>query len=136
MPWKEYHVVDERLRFIAGLLDGEKMSTLCSEFGISRKTGYKIHGRYKECGTEGRTDRSRRPHRYAKQLGALRARDRSVVRVDLNSARGSRTHAGPAPGRKLRALLHGASACSHVRSALSMASTLGTVGRSDGPGPF
>src|SRR5262245_41477154 len=25
MPWKECHVVDERLRFIARLLDGEKM---------------------------------------------------------------------------------------------------------------
>ena len=24
MPWKECHVVDERLRFIARLLDGEK----------------------------------------------------------------------------------------------------------------
>ena len=40
MPWKECHVVDERLRFIAPLLDGEKMSALCEEFGISRKTGY------------------------------------------------------------------------------------------------
>ena len=26
MPWKECHVVDERLRFIARLLDGEKMA--------------------------------------------------------------------------------------------------------------
>ena len=42
MPWKECHVVDERLRFIARLLDGEKMAPLCAEFGISRKTGYKI----------------------------------------------------------------------------------------------
>ena len=39
MPWKECHVVDERLRFIARLLDGEKMAGLCREFGISRKTG-------------------------------------------------------------------------------------------------
>jgi hypothetical protein len=43
MPWKECHVVDERLRFIARLLDGEKMAPLCAEFGISRKTGYKIY---------------------------------------------------------------------------------------------
>jgi hypothetical protein len=28
MPWKECHVVDERLRFVARLLDGEKMSAL------------------------------------------------------------------------------------------------------------
>ena len=35
MPWKECHVVDERLRFVARLLDGEKMAGLCTEFGIS-----------------------------------------------------------------------------------------------------
>ena len=34
--------MDERLKFIARLLDGEKMAPLCCEFGISRKTGYKI----------------------------------------------------------------------------------------------
>ena len=42
MPWKECHVMDERLRFVARLLEGEKMAPLCAEFGISRKTGYKI----------------------------------------------------------------------------------------------
>ena len=42
MPWKECHVVDERLRFVARLLEGESMTGLCAEFGISRKTGYKI----------------------------------------------------------------------------------------------
>ena len=35
MPWKECHVVEERLRFIARLLDGEKMAGLCREFGLS-----------------------------------------------------------------------------------------------------
>src|SRR5512142_2148381 len=68
MPWKECHVMDERLRFVARLLDGEKMAPLCAEFGISRKTGYKIYHRYKGCGIEGLTDRSRRPQRYANQL--------------------------------------------------------------------
>ena len=43
MPWKECHVEDERLRFVARLMEGQAMSTLCSEFGISRKTGYKIY---------------------------------------------------------------------------------------------
>jgi len=42
MPWKECSVVDERLRFVAQLLDGEAMSEVCRAFGISRKTGYKI----------------------------------------------------------------------------------------------
>ena len=68
MPWKECHVVDERLRFVARLLDGEKMAALCAEFGISRKTGYKIFDRYKDCGVQGLTDRSRRPYRHANQL--------------------------------------------------------------------
>jgi putative transposase len=68
MPWKECHVVDERLRLVARRLDGEKMATLCAEFGISRKTGYKIFERYKDCGVEGLTDRSRRPYRHANQL--------------------------------------------------------------------
>ena len=68
MPWKECHVVDERLRFIARRLDGEKMAGLCREFGISRKTGYKIYVRYKDCGLEGLTDRSRRPYRHANRL--------------------------------------------------------------------
>ena len=68
MPWKECHVVDERLRFVARLLDGEKMATLCAEFQISRKTGYKIYDRYKEYGVHGLTDRSRRPYRHANQL--------------------------------------------------------------------
>ena len=60
--------MDERLRFVARLLDGEKMAALCREFDISRKTGYKIFQRYKDCGLEGLTDRSRRPYRHANQL--------------------------------------------------------------------
>ena len=42
MPWKESSVMDERLRFFARLLDGEPMTQVCRDFGISRKTGYKI----------------------------------------------------------------------------------------------
>src|ERR1700694_678054 len=68
MPWKESSVMDERLRFVGRLLDGEQMSLVCREFGISRKTGYKIFDRYKDHGLEALTDRSRRPVRYANQL--------------------------------------------------------------------
>jgi hypothetical protein len=50
--------VDERLKFVARLLDGEKMAVLC----------YKILTRYNEIGLEGLTDRSRRPYRHANQL--------------------------------------------------------------------
>ena len=50
MPWKECSVMDERLRFVAKLLDGESMTGLCREFGLSRKTGYKIFARCKAQG--------------------------------------------------------------------------------------
>jgi len=50
--------MDERLQFVARHLAGEAMSDLCREFGISRKTGYKIFDRYQECGVQGLTDRS------------------------------------------------------------------------------
>jgi putative transposase len=60
--------MDERLRFVARLLEGEKMAPLCAEFGISRKTGYKIYDRYKDCGVGAFNDRSRRPHRQANRL--------------------------------------------------------------------
>ena len=60
--------MDERVQFVARRLAGEQMADLCREFGISRKTGYKIFDRYKECGVQGRTDRSRRPHHYAHKL--------------------------------------------------------------------
>jgi transposase InsO family protein len=68
MPWRECSVMEERLRFVARLLDGEGMSDVCREFGISRKTGYKLFNRYKDHGLEALTDRSRRPVRYANQL--------------------------------------------------------------------
>ena len=62
--------MDERLRFVARLLEGEKMAPLCAEFGISRKTGYKVFDRYKDCGVTAFTDRSRRPYRQANRLPA------------------------------------------------------------------
>ena len=62
--------MDERVRFVARRLEGESMAALCAEFGISRKTGYKIFERYKDCGVTGLTDRSRRPYRQANRLPA------------------------------------------------------------------
>jgi putative transposase len=79
MPWKECHIMDERLRFVARLLDGEKMAPLCVEFGISRKTGYKIYDRYKDVGVTAFTDRSRRPYRQANRLPA--ALEATIVRL-------------------------------------------------------
>jgi transposase len=76
MPWKESSVMDERLQFVARRLAGEAMAELCREFGISRKTGYKIFERYQRCGVQGLTDRSRRPghsnSRFKKRQAELR----------------------------------------------------------------
>jgi len=68
MPWKECKPMDERLRFIARLLEGEQMASLCREFGISRVTGYKTYNRYKDSGLDGLNDRSRAPYRQANKL--------------------------------------------------------------------
>src|SRR3979490_2818918 len=68
MPWKASSVMEERLRFVPRLLEGEAMTDVCREFGVSRKTGYKLLDRYKEHGLEALSDRSRRPVRYANQL--------------------------------------------------------------------
>ena len=68
MPWKECKPMDERIRFVARLLEGEKMAPLCREFGISRVTGHKLFNRFKTCGLEAFKDRSRRPYRHANKL--------------------------------------------------------------------
>ena len=34
MPWNECKSMDERLGFVARVLEGEKMSSLCREFGM------------------------------------------------------------------------------------------------------
>jgi transposase InsO family protein len=95
MPWKETSVMEERLRFVARLLEGEGMSDVCREFGISRKTGYKIFNRYKDDGLEALTDRSRRPVRYANQLP-------EPVEAMIVSCKKSKPHWG---ARKIRELL-------------------------------
>ena len=68
--------MEEHMRFVLRLKDGESMASLCREFGISRVTGYKVYERYKECGLEGLTDRARTPYRgeprpYKKLAGAF-----------------------------------------------------------------
>lgn len=54
MPWRKCSVLDERIRLVIRLQDGESMASLCREIGISRKTGYKILERYQECGSHTR----------------------------------------------------------------------------------
>lgn len=82
MPWKECNHMDERLRFVARLLDGEKMAPLCREFGISRKTGYKLYNRYKDEGLSGLEDKSRSPYRHPNKIPFQV--EREVLRLKKN----------------------------------------------------
>lgn len=68
MPWKGHSLMEERLRFVARLLDGEGMTAVRRAFGILRKTGYKISNWYRPAGVETLCDCPRRPVRYANQL--------------------------------------------------------------------
>lgn len=68
MPWKECSVMDEKVKFVARLIDGEKMAPLCREFNISRKTGYQIWERYLRFGQEAFIEQKRTPYRYANKL--------------------------------------------------------------------
>lgn len=68
MPWKECSVVDEKVKFVARLIEGEKMAPLCREFNIARKTGYQIWQRYKRFGQEAFVEQKRTPYRYANKL--------------------------------------------------------------------
>ena len=65
MPWKEHSPMDQRTEFALKALQQEQSFTdLCSDYGISRKTGYKWLERYKAQGYGGMSDRSRRPHHH------------------------------------------------------------------------
>lgn len=96
VPWKESCQVNERMKFVARVEEGERMSDVCAEFGISRKTGYKFLNRFRQYGPVGLYDEPRvalrLPHRLPSDIAAL-----------VLEAR--RTHPTWGP-RKLRAWLH------------------------------
>lgn len=65
MGWKGVTVMDQKMQFILECRDNFfSFSELCSQFGISRKTGYKWMDRYNKEGPKGLHDRSRRPHTF------------------------------------------------------------------------
>ena len=61
MPWKVKSPVDLRREMMARLAAGERMTDLCREYGISRKTGNKFKARFDRLGAAGLADRSRAP---------------------------------------------------------------------------
>jgi transposase InsO family protein len=72
MPWKETHVLAERLKFITAYLEGGwSITELAHAFGVSRKTAYKYVDRYAEKGVEGLKDLSRAPRTHPNQTSAM-----------------------------------------------------------------
>lgn len=61
MPWKTRTPVDLRTEFMKRLANKERMSDLCREYGISRKTGNKFKKRFEQFGVGGLADQSRAP---------------------------------------------------------------------------
>lgn len=61
MPWKARKPVDLRMEMMVRLGRGEKLTDLCREYGISRKTGEKFKRRFRDLGPVGLEDQSRAP---------------------------------------------------------------------------
>ncbi|HXU93990.1 MAG TPA: IS481 family transposase [Gallionella sp.] len=71
MPWKVSGVVEERGRFVLDYETGLwTMAELCRQYGIARKTGYKILERWEQERMDGLQDRSRAPLRHPNQTPA------------------------------------------------------------------
>ncbi len=63
MPWKEKSCVDLRVELVQRTLDGESVSELCKEYGVSRTIAHKWIRRFNDEQRIGALcDRSRRPH--------------------------------------------------------------------------
>jgi transposase InsO family protein len=74
MPWRETSPMEQRLDFIREYAtELFTMTELATQYGISRKTGYKWLAQYESQGAVGLHDRSRRPHH------SPQATDRDVV---------------------------------------------------------
>lgn len=70
MPWEVPTLMSLREQFVRrAVVEGANVSSLCREFGISRKTGYKWLGRSGEAKPDF-SDRSRRPRRSPGRVGA------------------------------------------------------------------
>jgi len=68
MPWKEAGAVESRMEVVIRHKEGERVSALSREYGVSRQTIHKWIQRYDEEGACGLFDRSRRPHQSPKRI--------------------------------------------------------------------
>jgi len=118
VPWKETCHVSERLSFMKRLEQGDRMTDVCREFGVSRKTGYKLWARYQRLGAVGLFDESRRPERSPQRVTG-------EVETVVLQARQAHPTWGP---RKLHAWLSG----QHPSVRLPSPSTIGDVLKRNG----
>lgn len=71
MPWKEQNTMSLRLEFVhLAMKEGSEIRALCRRFNISPTTGYKWLRRFREEGTDGLRDRSRRPRHSPNQTSS------------------------------------------------------------------
>src|SRR2546423_14488141 len=83
MPWNEVDVEEQRMRFVMRVVNGERMSALCREFGISRPTGYVWLRRYQQTGSlRGLQERSRRPQHSPRRTAEEREQRAIALRQE------------------------------------------------------
>jgi transposase InsO family protein len=102
MPWKTTNVMQLRMQFVRrSLQPGVNFRALCSEMGISPKTGYKWQQRFMEEGKAGLADATRRPHASPTQLP-------EAVVCEMVRLKTAHRAWGPRKIRELYLRLHGA----------------------------
>lgn len=67
MTWREPCVTELRYELVRRYGEGESMTALCAEYGVSRKTGHKWLQRYDEGGRRALGDRPRAPRSHPNQ---------------------------------------------------------------------
>lgn len=83
MPWEPFDTMSLKREFVEfACAEGANMSELCRRYGISRPTGYKWIGRYKEHGVGGLEQRSRRPKGSPHRTSAAMEQKVLAVRSD------------------------------------------------------
>ena len=76
MPWNQTCPMDEKIKFIAAVKSGQdNFAEICRQFGISRKSGYKLMQRYEQDGEQGLKERSRAPHRHPNAISQAMAEE-------------------------------------------------------------
>ena len=71
MAWKTVDIHEQRVRFVvAAAQEVQPFSSLCTEFGISRPTGYLWLRRYKDLGVHGIAEQSCRPRSSPRRTDA------------------------------------------------------------------